>query len=160
MKIIAAKRQTGKTTMLIEESARTGATIAVATHQMADNVQYMAAQMGLKIPEPVTYAKIFRNYDCNKTTRYLVDELQLMLGQLNVETATLDEKSLYEKDKLNDITNVLMNSDAVTCAVSDYKPRLYASNALYEIPQAGYRVEVDYDKLAKAIYDAGYRKEK
>ena len=159
MKIIAAKRQTGKTTMLIKESARTGATIALATYQMANCVQDMAAQMGLKIPEPVTYAEMFRTYRENKTKRYLVDELQMMLSQLNVETATLDEKSLYEKDKLNDITNVLMNSDAVTCTVPCYEPRLYASNVLYEIPTE-YRVEVDYNKLAKAIWDAGYRKEK
>ena len=69
------------------------------------------------------------------------------------------KKTVYEKDKLNDITNVLLNSDAVTCTVSCSEPQLYASNALYEIP-AGYRVEVDYNKLAKAIWDAGYRKEK
>ena len=33
------------------------------------------------------------------------------------------------------------------------------NNALYHIP-AGYCVQVDYNKLATAIHEAGYRKEK
>ena len=90
MNIYISGRQFGKTTMLIKESARTGATIAVATHRMAEHVRYMAVQMGLKIPEPVTYAEIFKTYRENKTKRYLVDELQMMLSQLNVDIATVD----------------------------------------------------------------------
>ena len=76
--------------VLIKESAKTGATIAVATYHMAKYVQDMAAQMGLEIPEPVTYAEMFRTYREDKTKRYLVDELQMMLHQLNVDTATVD----------------------------------------------------------------------
>lgn len=90
MNIYIAGRQFGKTTMLIKESARTGATIAVANYQMVNYVIGMAKRMGLKIPQPVTYAEIFRNYRENKTKRYLVDELQMMLSQLNVDVATLD----------------------------------------------------------------------
>lgn len=90
MNIYISGRQFGKTTMLIKESAKTGATIAVATYHMAKYVQDMAIRMGLKIPEPVTYAEMFRTYRENKTKRYLVDELQMMLHQLNVDTATVD----------------------------------------------------------------------
>ena len=90
MKLYVAKRQEGKTTMLIKESAKTGATIAVATYHMAKYVQDMAAQMSLEIPEPVTYAEIFRTYREGKTKRYLVDELQMMLSRLNVDIATVD----------------------------------------------------------------------
>ena len=90
MNIYISGRQFGKTTMLIKESAKTGATIAVATYHMAKYVQDMAAQMGLEIPEPVTYAEIFRNYRENKNKRYLVDELQMMLSQLNIDICTLD----------------------------------------------------------------------
>ena len=90
MNIYISGRQFGKTTMLIKESAKTGATIAVATYHMAKYVQDMAAQMGLEIPEPVTYAEIFRTYRESKTKRYLVDELQMMLSQLNVDIATVD----------------------------------------------------------------------
>ena len=90
MNIYISGRQFGKTTMLIKESAKTGATIAVATYHMAKYVQDMAAQMGLETPEPVTYAEIFRTYRESKTKRYLVDELQMMLSQLNVDIATVD----------------------------------------------------------------------
>ena len=90
MEIYISGRQFGKTTMLIQESARTGATIAVATYQMARHVEFLARKLNLKIPTPVTYSEIFRNFRENKTKRYLVDELQTMLSQLNVDIATVD----------------------------------------------------------------------
>lgn len=90
MNVYISGRQFGKTTMLIKESAKTGATIAVANYQMVEYIQGMAAQMGLKIPQPVTYAEVFKTYRENKTKRYLVDELQMMLSQLNVDIATAD----------------------------------------------------------------------
>ena len=90
MEIYISGRQFGKTTMLIQESARTGATIAVATYQMARHVEFLARKLNLKIPTPVTYAEIFRTYREDKTKRYLVDELQMMLSQLNVDIATVD----------------------------------------------------------------------
>lgn len=88
--IYISGRQFGKTTMLIKESARTGATIAVANYKMVEYVQSRAREMGLDIPEPVTYAEMFKSYWHNKTTRYLVDELQMMLSQLNVDICTLN----------------------------------------------------------------------
>ena len=90
MEIYISGRQFGKTTMLIQESAQTGATIAVATYPMARHVEFLARKLNLKIPTPVTYAEIFRNYRENKNKRYLVDELQMMLSQLNIDICTLD----------------------------------------------------------------------
>lgn len=90
MNIYISGRQFGKTTMLIKESAQTGATIAVATYQMAQHVEFLARKLNLKIPTPVTYAEIFRNYRKNENKRYLVDELQMMLSQLNIDICTLD----------------------------------------------------------------------
>lgn len=90
MEIYISGRQCGKTTMLIKESARTGAMIAVATYTMVNYVVGMAKQMGLDIPQPVTYADIFRNFRENKTKRYLVDELQIMLSQLNIDASTMN----------------------------------------------------------------------
>lgn len=88
--IYISGRQFGKTTMLIKESARTGATIAVATYTMVNYVVGMARKMGLEIPTPVTYSQIFNSFREGEKTRYLVDELQMMLSQLNVDIATLD----------------------------------------------------------------------
>lgn len=90
MELYISGRQCGKTTMLIKESARTGATIAVATYQMAQHILFLAEQMGLDIPQPVTYAEIFNSYRLNKKTRYLVDELQMMFSQLNIDAATMN----------------------------------------------------------------------
>ena len=65
-----------------------------------------------------------------------------------------------EESKLIEaIRNVLMAADAVRCDIESYEPEVYVNNALYHIP-AGYCVQVDYNKLATAIYEAGYRKEK
>ena len=50
--IYIGERQSGKTTMLIEMSEKTGATIVVATYPMAKYIQLLAAQMGKKIPVP------------------------------------------------------------------------------------------------------------
>lgn len=92
MELYISGRQFGKTTMLIKESARTGATIAVANYQMVEYVNFRAKQMGLEIPQPVTYAEVFKSYWHNKSTRYLVDELQMMLSQLNIDIATMDTR--------------------------------------------------------------------
>lgn len=52
--IYIGERQSGKTTMLIEMSEKTGATIVVATYPMAKYIQLLAARMGKKIPVPIT----------------------------------------------------------------------------------------------------------
>lgn len=46
--------------MLIEMSEKTGATIVVATYQMAKYIQLLAAQMGKKIPVPITVTNYIR----------------------------------------------------------------------------------------------------
>lgn len=93
--IYISGRQFGKTTKLIKESARTGATIAVATYHMAQHVLFMTERMGVEIPQPVTYAEVFRTFRENRTTRYLVDELQIMLDQLNIDICTVDLEPIH-----------------------------------------------------------------
>lgn len=88
--IMIGDRQSGKTTMLIRRSAITGATIAVATYGMLRDIELLADRLGLEIPQPVTYYDVFKTYRENKTKRYLVDELQMMLDQLNVDICTVD----------------------------------------------------------------------
>lgn len=86
-------RQSGKTTMLVQESARTGAIIVVPTYQMCCHVVIVAEKLGLKIPDPITvgnYIRILARNGLGQTQKYLVDELQMMLSQMGVETATVD----------------------------------------------------------------------
>lgn len=54
MTVYIAGRQTGKTWFLIRESARTGAIIVAPTYQMANYIDKMARDFGLKIPPPIT----------------------------------------------------------------------------------------------------------
>lgn len=93
--IYISGRQFGKTTKLIKESARTGATIAVATYSMVNYTMGLAKKLGLEIPQPVTYAEVFRTFRENRTTRYLVDELQKMLDQLNIDICTVDLEPIH-----------------------------------------------------------------
>lgn len=79
------------------------------------------------------------------------------MGQQNFNDAfrfALQEKIKYDIETIRDI---LMNADAVTCDVDSYEPTYYCNNAIYHIPN-GYCVQIDYNKLAQAIYNAGYRK--
>ena len=80
--VYIGERQSGKTTTLIEMSEKTGATIVVATYSMSKYIQMAAAQMG-KI-------RLLASGGLGKSQKYLVDELQMMLEQMNVEAATVD----------------------------------------------------------------------
>lgn len=85
MQIYIGERQSGKTTMLIEMSEKTGATIVVATYPMANYIQLLAAQMGKKIPVPITvtnYIRLLARGGLGKSEKYLV--------AMNVEAATVD----------------------------------------------------------------------
>ena len=76
-----------------EISEKTGATIVVATYPMAKYIQLLAAQMGKKIPVPITvtnYIRLLASGGLGKSEKYLVDELQMMLSAMNVEAATVN----------------------------------------------------------------------
>lgn len=91
--IYIGERQSGKTTMLIEMSEKTSATIVVANYQMVKYIQLLAAQTGKKIPVPITvtnYIRLLASGGLGRSEKYLVDELQMILSAMNVEAATVD----------------------------------------------------------------------
>ena len=91
--IYIGERQSGKTTMLIEMSEKTGATSVVATYPMAKYIQVLAAQMGKKIPVTSTvtnYNRHLASGGLGKSEKYLVDELQMMHSAMNGEAATVN----------------------------------------------------------------------
>ena len=94
MTVYIAGRQTGKTVFLIQQSAKTGAVIVAPTCEMARYIDCMARDLRLQIPPPITVADwirgLVRQREGHDKT-YLVDELLMILHQLNVEAATLDE---------------------------------------------------------------------
>lgn len=97
MEIYIGKRQSGKTTMLIEMSEKTGATIVAATYPMVKYIQMTADQMGKKIPVPITvtnYVRLLASGGLGKSHKYLVDEIQMILSEMNIEAATCDNECL------------------------------------------------------------------
>ena len=63
----------------------------------------------------------------------------------------------YNIEEVQKIVGILTDADAVMC-VPHFAPQRYFSNMLYEIPM-GYTITVNFEKLATALWDAGYRKE-
>lgn len=93
MKLYISPRQHGKTTMLVKKSAETGAIIVTANNQMAKHVELIANELGLDIPKPISVRKYIIDLaggGLNNTQKYLIDELQMMLYQMNVEMATVN----------------------------------------------------------------------
>ena len=63
------------------------------SYQMAKYIRLLAAQMGKKIPVPITvtnYICLLASGGLGKSEKYLVDELQMMLSAMNVEAATVN----------------------------------------------------------------------
>lgn len=56
----------------------------------------------------------------------------------------------------NDILNILLHADAVTCTVTGYEPMLYASKALYEIP-SNHQVAIGTKVIVRTCDDYGGR---
>lgn len=79
MRLINKSRGTGKTTQLIYASAITGFRIIAPNDAMARHIEEMAKNMGLKIPQPISYAE-YRNRECfrigSNRTPILIDEVQ------------------------------------------------------------------------------------
>ena len=92
-KFISANGKVAKQPCSSKCLKKTGATIVVATYQMAKYIRLLAAQMGKKIPVPITvtnYICLLASGGLGKSEKYLVDELQMMLSAMNVEAATVD----------------------------------------------------------------------
>lgn len=148
--IYIGERQSGKTTMLIEMSEKTGATIVVATYPMANYIQLLAAQMGKKIPVPITvtnYIRLLASGGLGKSEKYLVDELQMMLSAMNVEAATVDCDCIevLRGQQKPRILNGLMglNGEAGEC-IDILKKHLYQGHAF------------DSEHMAKELGDVAW----
>lgn len=97
MNIYAAERQTGKTTMLVKESAKTGAIIVTPNSLMGNYIISLADRLGVDIPAPITvkqYIQILAMGRLASGQKYLVDELQMMLSQMGADTATVNVDSI------------------------------------------------------------------
>lgn len=107
MKIILQDRQSGKTFRLIQESAETKAVIVVAHIRDISHILHDAKKHNLDIPPPITWEDYLRLQGKNPNTNYLIDNLDLILGNYfnNVQTITLSnpwhEKQMFYLIKNN-----------------------------------------------------------
>lgn len=83
MRFITGPRCTGKTTALMEESARTGIPIIAPSMRMANYIFMLAKEKGLGIPEPMSINKVVNRR--GRPEQYYVDELEMCLRQLGID---------------------------------------------------------------------------
>lgn len=106
-------RVSGKTTLLIKESARTGKPIVCANSRIAANIEYQASKLRYKIPEPISASQWISDGYSNKRNvlhhalkhgGFLVDDLDLVLHSIfgvHVDKVTFTP----DKQKMSFVTN-------------------------------------------------------
>ena len=136
-------RASGKTTMLIKESAKTGKPIIVTNSMMVDILAQRAKEMGLRIPEPVSAMRwIINDYgsgDRNRISKkaresggLLIDDLDCVLKIIFGERVS---KATYTPDKMD-----VIRSHEET-------------QTLEEFEEAMDEIENLLDRLDKTIYE-------
>jgi len=89
-------RGSGKTRRCIEFSVRTGIPILC---QRPDYIKSLAKELGLDIPEPISYSEYVsgRNRGLGSSRKVIIDELGLFLNSLGLspEYVTFDETGNY-----------------------------------------------------------------
>lgn len=95
-------RASGKTTLLIKESAKTGRPIIEPNTASARYVEEQARNMGLKIPEPISATSwnsgYYRGSNFNRIDGFLIDELDSVLA--NIFGRSID-KTTYTPEKVD-----------------------------------------------------------
>ena len=94
-------RASGKTTLLIKESARTGKPIIEPNTASARYVEEQAKEMGLIIPEPISatswHSGYYRGSNFNKIDGFLIDEVDSVLSNIFGKPIV---KATYTPDKI------------------------------------------------------------
>lgn len=94
MKLCVGERQTGKTTSLIYRSANTGEVIVCGTLFNVKYVKNLADKLGVSIPDPITSREFLHRISYSSSTKYLIDDLELMLSAFGVQYATISSGAI------------------------------------------------------------------
>ena len=82
------------------------------------------------------------------------EALTSAIVQLRRQTKMID---LKKQEELHEIRDILFNSNAIQC--QDVAPEPVCDGMLsYYLYSYGMKIYVDFNKMAKALYEAGYRK--
>lgn len=87
-------RQGGKTTMLIEMSAKTGKVIVAPSLDACFYIKRMADEMKIHIPCPIPFSDLVWGRNRGRGEEYIVDELGMVLNYYHISAATLDAGSI------------------------------------------------------------------
>ena len=86
IELLQMPRASGKTTLLIKESAKTGKPIIEPNTASARYVEEQARAMGLKIPEPISATSwnggYYRGSNFNRIDGFLIDEVDSVLANI------------------------------------------------------------------------------
>lgn len=98
MKQLIGGRGTGKTTKLIYQSAWSGAVIITATDRAAGYIEYMAKQLHLDIPKPMSILEAKQNRGALPQA-VLIDELDAVISQMLAPVYRIEGYSISLEDK-------------------------------------------------------------
>ncbi len=101
MKIITGGPASGKTTMLIRESAETFAYIVTRSQRTATDIFNYAGEMGLQIPLPLTYMEFLNaDYYAPGVKGILIDDVDTLMqhiSRVGVYTITLTTEGVLKE---------------------------------------------------------------
>lgn len=120
-------RASGKTTLLIEESARTGMPIIEPNTASARYVEEQARKMGVKIPEPISATswngRYYRGSDFSRIDGFLIDEVDLVLA--NIFGSPIYKATYTEEREGTQINHLKEKMDQYKIAINYYEKRIY-----------------------------------
>lgn len=108
MNFLHGGRASGKTVILVKQSAATGTPIMVSTYIMARSLEDCAKMLGLEIPHPI----IWRNSQAagGYTSRVLVDNGEILLNRILQETSGHICETMSISDPIIHLTNCFLDS--------------------------------------------------
>lgn len=155
MNILIGKRQQGKTTHLIRMSAAGEGTIVAPYEHSINYIKNQAKEMGLDIPEPVSWNKIVQP-GRGKKGPYLLDELDGILMRLGIKTAILgdecDIENLFDRPlHYGETLAAKIGGTAKDFSkLSDFDKFVLNNGYRYETREA---LQAGYDRHWKAAHD-------
>lgn len=149
-------RASGKTTLLIKESAKTGRPIIEPNTASARYVEEQAKEMGLIIPEPISATSwnggYYRGSNFNRIDGFLIDELDSVLanifGKPIIKATYTPEKFDVPYLKMNGLKSAELNNVLKEIKNRNEKPIIFGLRNVKENEKMNFR-----DMMDKYGYD-------
>ena len=141
-------RASGKTTLLIKESAKTGKPIIEPNTASARYVEEQARAMGLKIPEPISATSwnggYYRGSNFNRIDGFLIDEVDSVLanifGRPICKVTYTPEKIDVPYLKMNELKSTKLKNVLKEMKSLNAKPIIFATSTKEEKKMSKFKV--------------------